>query len=295
MQLSMNDAYDNNGMIKEEATSSLAGHRQQRHLLPNLCWLNQHVSAKTNITLREEAQPGLYFSLLSEKAIRSASDVKTIQISYQAKNIQGDVFITKGQEYSLLQAHISPNHLAAVLAETENQIIQHFTAMRDQLGNGNGVISLCVTEKTRAIIDALLSHEGQSISLAGHLYSLIFTLIEQLQIQSHLARCENCQSKIFKAQNFLEMPDYDVLNIPQLAHLVGLNTTALLVGFQLFVGQSIEGYYLEGRIKYAAAQLREDPSAKHYIVAQSGFSAAQFEAAFIKQFGISSDHYAQIH
>ncbi len=295
MQFGMNDVYDINGMIKEEAASSLAGHRQQRHLLPNLRWLNQHLSAKTDVTLREEAERGLYFSLLSEKVIRSANDVETIQICYQPKNIQGEVFITKGQEYALLQAHISADHLAAVLAETENQIIQHFTTMRDQLGNNNGVISLCVTEKTRAIIDALLSHEGQSISLAGHVYSLIFTLIEQLQIQSHLTRCENCQSKIFKAQNFLEMPDYDVLNIPQLARLVGLNTTALLVGFQLFVGQSIDSYYRLGRIKCAAALLREDPSAKSYIVAQSGFSEAQFEAAFIKQFGISSHHYAQIH
>jgi AraC-like DNA-binding protein len=295
MQIDMRNVYDNTGKITEEVSPWLSGHKQLLALLPNLQLLNQHLSSSIDVSIQEEAQTGLYFSFLGTKPIKTAKDIESVQISYQPKSISGQFFIEQGKEHSLLQARISPAHLASVLGESEDQIIQHFTTMRDKLGNDNAVIQLPVTERTTDIIKPILAHKGHSISLAGHLYSLIFTLIEQLQMLSHLSQCEDCQSKLFHAQNLLETPENDAINIQQLAQKIGLNTEALAIGFNLIVGQSIESYGARSRIKYAAALLRQDPAAKLHIVAQSGFSEDQFEAAFIKHFGVSSHQYGQIH
>lgn len=295
MQIDICDVYNNAGGITEEAAPWLSGHKQLLTLLPNLQLLNQHLSGNTDILIHEEAQPGLYFSFLGTRPIKTIKNIDTIQISYQPKNISGHFFIEKGNEHSLLQARISSAHLAAVLGETEDQIIQHFSAMQDNLRNENAVISLPITERITNTIQPILAHEGHSISLAGHLYSLIFTLIEQLQMLNHLSQCEDCQRKLFHAQNLVETPEHDVLDIKHLAQKVGLNTDALAIGFNLIAGQSIESYCTRNRIKFAAAQLRQDPASKHHIVAQSGFSEDQFEAAFIKHFGVSSHQYEKIH
>jgi AraC-like DNA-binding protein len=295
MQLNMRDVYDNAGKVKEEVAPWLSGHKQLLALLPNLQLLNQHLISNADVSLHEEARSGLYFSFLGAGPINTAKDINSVQISYQPKNINGHFLMAKGDEYSLLQTRISPAHLAAVLGETEDQIIQHFMAMRDKLGNENAVIQLPITERTISAIEPILAHKGHSISLAGYLYSLIFTLIEQLQMLSHLSQCEDCQSKLFHAQNLIETPEYDTLNIKHLAQQVGLNTEALAIGFNLIVGQPIESYCTRSRIKFAAAQLRQNPTAKSHIVAQSGFSEDQFEAAFIQHFGVSSHQYKQIH
>ncbi|WP_421854139.1 AraC family transcriptional regulator [Marinomonas sp.] len=295
MQLNMRDVYDNAGNIKEALAAWLSGHKKLLALLPNLHLLNQHLSSNADVSFHEEAQSGLYFSFLGTGPINTAKDIHSVQISYQPQNISSHIVMTKGDEHSLLQTRISPAHLAAVLGETEDQIIQHFMAMGEKLGNKNAVIQLPITERTLTVIEPILAHKSHSISLAGHLYSAIFTLIEQLQMLSYLSQCEECQSKLFHAQNLIETPEYDTLNMKHLAQQVGLNTEALAIGFNLIVGQSIESYCTQSRIKFAAAQLRQNPTAKPHIVAQSGFSEDQFEAAFIQHFGVSSHQYGQIH
>ena len=295
MQICMHDMYDNTGKVKDEMTAHIAGHKCFLALLPNLQLLNQHLHSKTNVSIREEAKQGLYFSFLGTRAINTVHDIESVEITYQPKNIHGYFSMKAGEERSLLQVRISPEHLANVLGETEDQIIQHFRLMGDKLNNDNGVIQLPFTEKAASISKSVLSHKGHSISLAGHIYALIFTVIEQLQMLNHLSQCKDCQSKVFNAQNLIEAMEHEALNISNIAQDVGLNTEALAIGFYLIVGQSIESYWTRSRIKFAAAKLRQDPTAKTHIIAQSGFSDDQFEAAFIQHFGVSSHQYGQIH
>ncbi|NVK73936.1 MAG: AraC family transcriptional regulator [Oceanospirillaceae bacterium] len=295
MQLNMHDVYDKAGNIKEELSFYLSGHKRQLALLPSLQLLNQRLTSNIDLSIYEEAQAGLYFSFLGTGSIKTVDEISSVQIIYCPQNSSGNLVMAKGDEHSLLQTRITPAHLAAVLSETEEQIIQHFLTMQDKLGNERGIIELPLTPKTISAIEPILAHSGHSISLAGYLYSAIFILIEQLQMMSHLSHCENCQGKIFHAQNLIEMPEHDALNIQHLAHQVGLNSEALTLGFKLIVGQSIEKYQTLCRIKFAAAQLRQDPNAKSHIVAQSGLSEDQFEAVFIQHFGVSSHQYAQIH
>lgn len=295
MQICMHDVYDNTGKVKDDMTAHFVGHRCSLTLLPNLQLLNQHLHSKTDISIHEEADKGLYFSFLGTGAINKTQDIESIQIAYQPKNISGYFSMAAGEERSLLQVRISPEHLASVLGETEEQIIQHFRLMGEKLNDDSGVIQLPFTERAAEISKPVLSHKGHSISLAGHIYALIFTVIEQLQMLSHLSQCEDCQSKLFNAQNLIEIMEHEALNIGNIAQRVSLNAEALAIGFHHIVGQSIESYWTRSRIKFAADRLRQDPTAKTHIVAQSGFSDDQFEAAFIQHFGVSSHQYGQIH
>ena len=295
MQLDMRDVYDTAGNISERLTTYLSGHKKRIALLPSLELLTLHLKSNTDISIYEEAQPGLYFSFIGSSSLKTASDVDSVQISYCPKSVSGQVSIAKNSEKSLVQARISPSHLAAVLGETEEQIIQHFVSMRNKLGNSQGIIQLAVTDRSRSALEPMFNHNGLSISLAGHLYALLFTLIEQLQMLNHLSQCEDCQSKLFHAQNLIEAPVNDAFNIQHLGQQVGLNVEALSLGFKYIVGQSIEEYATQSKIKFAATQLRQNPGAKPHIIAQSGFSEDQFEAAFIQHFGVSSHQYGQIH
>ena len=295
MQIHMLDIYDKQGQVRDSVSQALSGHKQAHALLPNLHLLNQHIHAKQDLAIHEVAKAGLYFSFLGHQAIRSVQDIDSVQIHYQASPLSGEFSMAKDQQQSLLQIRITPSLLAAVLGETEDQVIQHFSTMQKTLADNGAPIALPMTSKTEQLLKPVLAHNGHSISLAGHIYGVIFTLIEQLQMLNHLSRCEDCQSKLFHAQNLIEAQEQDKLSIANLAQKVGLNNEALTIGFYLIVGQSIESYCMQSKIKYAAARLREDPSAKSHIVAESGFSEAQFEAAFVKHFGVSSQYYGQIH
>lgn len=295
MQLNMHDLYDSKGKVKEEMATSLTGHKYLSALLPNLQLLNQHLHSNTDILIQEEAQAGLYFSFLGTGPINGIQDIQSVQVSYQPRNLHGNLAMKKNDQLSLLQIRITPAHLASILGETEDQVIQHFSSMKEKLGNESGVIQLPLTEKMSNICQPIFAHNGHSISLAGQVYAVIFNIIEQLQMLSHLSECESCQRKLFQAQNLIEALEHEALDLKLLAQRVGLNTEALMLGFYLIVGQSLESYWESSRIKFAAAKLRQNPTEKGNIVAQSGFSEAQFEAAFIQHFGVSSHQYGQIH
>lgn len=295
MHFNMHDVYDQQGQVNSSIQHCLAGHKKHLALLPNLELVDQHIHCKTDTSFQETAKRGLYFSLLGQRAINSASDVTGVQICYQPRDIAGEFSLQAGEQRSLLQVFIGCQQLADVLGESEQQIIQHFSTMTSKLGQNTGLINLAFTPKTAKLCDNILSHSGHTISLAGHLYALIFTLIEQLQMANHLASCADCQGKLFQAQNLLEVPSQETFSVAKLAKRVGLNQEALSLGFYQQVGQSIEAYSLQSRIKLAATLLRQDPDAKQHLVAQSGFSEAQFEAAFVQQFGVSSQIYKQIH
>ncbi|MCV2402369.1 AraC family transcriptional regulator [Marinomonas sp. C2222] len=295
MQVHMHDVYEKTGKVNQNMAKHIVGHKHHVALLPNLFLLNQHIKSRSDLSIIEEADAGLYFSFIGGQAIQSIDDIDSVQISYLPRKLQGELEFTKGEQVGLLQMKISSAHLATTLGENEDQIIQHFRMMKEKLGNDNGIIELPFTEKLASLCEPVLTHTGHSISLAGHIYAVIFNLIEQLQMLSHLSQCEDCQSKLFNAQNRIEMLNYEVLDIKQLSQQVGLNPEALEIGFNLIVGQPIRSYWTLTRVKSAAVRLRENPTNKGSILAQSGLSEEQFEAAFLQHFGVSSHHYGQIH
>lgn len=295
MHLNMHEVYNSAGNVHEALAPFINGHKRHVSLLPKLHLVDQHLDCEKDITFTESAAAGLYFSFTGEGPIQGIEDIQAVQINYQARPISGEVHMQAHSQRSLMQIQIAADQLASVLGETEDQVIQHFLTMQKKLGLDGQVIRLPFTPKTADACEPIFSHTGHSISLAGHLYNVIFSLIEQLQMLNHLSSCEGCQSKVFKAQNLLERPHKAYPKLSQLAQQVGLNPEALSIGFYYLVGQDIDGYYLKNKLQFAASQLRQDPNSKQDILAQNGFSEDQFEAEFQQHFGVSTQQYAQIH
>ncbi|GAA0833046.1 hypothetical protein GCM10009112_20850 [Marinomonas arenicola] len=293
--VNLHEAYDSQGDTISHLSDIIGGHKRHISLLPNLKVIDQHLSCHSDTLFTEQAQQGLYFSLVGTKPIIDSDDIDSIQISYQAQDIVGDFAMAEGEEKSLFQIHVTTELLASLFNETEEQVIQYFSNLFASINQDGPLISLPVTEKNRAVCRLMLAYQRQTLSLIGHVYSCIFTFVDQLKMLNHLSRCEDCQQKVFQAQNLLESPDHGKLEIDQLAHRVGLNSEALTLGFQHLVGQSVERYGMHSRMQYAAAMLRQDPHSKSSVVAKSGFTESQFEAAFVQHFGVSSHQYGQIH
>ncbi|MGP3372669.1 hypothetical protein ACTVFP_23600, partial [Escherichia coli] len=131
----------------EELSFYLSGHKRQLALLPSLQLLNQRLTSNIDLSIYEEAQAGLYFSFLGTGSIKTVDEISSVQIIYCPQNSSGNLVMAKGDEHSLLQTRITPAHLAAVLSEAEEQIIQHFLTMQDKLGNEQGIIELPLTPK----------------------------------------------------------------------------------------------------------------------------------------------------
>lgn len=293
--VNLHEAYDSQGDIRSHLSEVIGGHKHHIGLLPNLQIIDQHVSCFDDIQLTEQAQQGLYFSLVGSKPIVDTNDIESIQISYQAQDIVGGFKMEKGEQKSLFQIHVTTEQLASLFNETEEQVIHYFGNLFASIKPDNNLITLPITEKNRAVCQLMLTYQRQTLSLIGHVYACIFTFVDQLKMLNHLARCEDCQQKVFQAQNLLESPEHATLSIDKLAHQVGLNSEALTLGFRHLVEQSIEDYGMRSRMHYAAAMLRQNPHSKSSVVAKSGFTESQFEAAFIQHFGISSHQYGQIH
>ncbi|WP_191602741.1 AraC family transcriptional regulator [Marinomonas algicola] len=295
MHLTMQDIYDDHGDVEDTLHEWVQGHKKQVHLLAGLQFSNMHLRAKKDTVFTETAKKGVYFSFIGSKSIQSVDDIHSVQIHYQKDVISGQFSMKQFEERSLLQVVISTEYLSLILGQTEDQVIQHFTSMEQILGNTDPYITLPLTRTVSKLCESMLNHTGLSISLAGHIYACMFTLIEQIQMLKHLSECEGCQSKLFKAQNLLEVPAGKVLDLDELAFSVGLNIDALSIGFMHLVGQSIESYHQRIRIAFAAEKLRKDPNAKPHIIKQSGFSEEQFESVFTQHFGVNSTQYRQIH
>ncbi|MFT2112205.1 helix-turn-helix domain-containing protein [Marinomonas sp. 2405UD68-3] len=295
MHLNMHDVYDEQGAVIDILSEWIQGHKKQIPLLSGLKLSNFHLHTQKDIVFTEKVPRGLYFSFVGSNAIETVEDIQSVQIHYQPQDQIGQFSMKKNEQRGLLQVLISTDYLSLVLGQTEEQVIQHFTNMERKLGNGLPYIQLPFTKSMENLCKSVLDHKGLSISLAGHLYSCLFTLIEQIQMLNHLSECEDCQSKLFKAQNILEVPNNNVFGLEELALAVGLNVDALSIGFKYLVGQSIEDYHKQRRIAFAAEKLRKDPQSKSNIIKQSGFSEEQFETIFTQHFGVNSNQYKQIH
>ncbi|MBJ7554249.1 AraC family transcriptional regulator [Marinomonas spartinae] len=295
MQIDLHHAYNHQGDIQERYASVISGYKRHIALMPNLELIEQHITCQQDCILSEQAERGLYFTIISDDPIKTTNDIHSISVSYLPKNWSGDFYLTQGDKKSLIQIHILPEQLAHALGETEDQTLLYFSCLFHTLEAQENTLNLPVTDTIKTLWQTILAHTGQNLSLTGHVYACIFTFIEQLKMLKHIAQCNDCQSKIFHAQNLLEVPKNLSLKPQLLAHQVGLNEEALTLGFHYLVGQSISSYSEQRRIQYAAEQLRKNPNAKTSIVAGSGFSESQFEAMFIQHFGISSQHYGQIH
>ncbi|ADZ90716.1 hypothetical protein [Marinomonas mediterranea] len=307
MQISIHDLFNAAGNVQDIWSLSVTGHRNTLHPAPGVTLLEQSICVSRNLEVIEEARPGLYISFYSSCSKTHADTSKQhcdsdnnecVQITYLPRKVEGAFPLNIDTHYHLTQIHLTPERCAALTGEPEDKIMSYFLEASDELGNSTNVVKLPITEQLKQVIQPVIERKpstSRAISMTGKIYNMFFEIIEHLQIVKHINSCGDCQNKVLNGQNLLEVAFSSKHSIERTAQTVGLNQTAFEVGFFYLVGQSISTYKKQIRIKQAALELKNAPDKKGKIVTDTGLSMEEFEEAFLKQFGILSHHYGQIH
>ncbi|TDO99640.1 helix-turn-helix domain-containing protein [Marinomonas balearica] len=308
MQISINDLFNATGNVQDIWSLSVKGHRHILHPVPGVTLLEQSVCASKSVEIVEQAQPGLYLSFYSSASTKQKSSLKKhqranhnndcVQVTYLPKTASGTFPLEIDTSYNLTQIHLTPERCASLTGETEDKILSYFLEVGDKLGNKGNVITLSNTHQLKEAVRPLLVcafGDSKSISLTGKIYNLFFEILEHLQITKHINACEDCQNKILSGQNLLEVAFSSTRSTKEIAQAVGLNQTAFELGFHHLTGQSTTHYQKHIRVKQAALKIKDSPEKKSEIVMGSGLSEEEFEETFLKQFGVLSHQYGQIH
>ena len=296
MNVNMADIYDDKGRVSSLFAESISGHKHSFHLTNGLMLIHQEICCSTDVTFVEAAYSGIYFSLQSNQKIQSASDFTSLKMTYLEKDISGNFIIKAGETRSLLQLHFDPLLLSQLLNEPCEVVEQHLTMLISKLATNKQTIEMPITQQlvqaTKPLVKASLD---KRLSLSGQAYAFAFLVLEQMQMQSHMLSCSDCQSKLFSVQNLLEADFGVTKELTEFAYQAGLSVEALELGFYHLVGQTIDSYRDQARLKRVAAMIRADKYSRSDIVKVTGFSEDQLETMFIRHFGVPIAQYGQVH
>ncbi|OUR70077.1 hypothetical protein A9Q77_07825 [Marinomonas sp. 42_23_T18] len=296
MQIPINDIYNEDGLVSALMSDAFSGYKNTYHLMPGLSITQQEVKCSQDTLFFEEAKSGIYFSVLANQTVHSPADFDSLQISYFDHDVAGEFEVKKGEVRSLIQAHFDPELLANALSELPDNLMAFFKTLMHKISPTKNVVCLPVTDRNHTNIKSLMEINAQKqLSLVGQVYAFAFLALEQMQTLSHMLSCNDCQSKLFNVQNLLEADIGKTKELTEFAYQAGLNADALELGFYHLVGHTITQYRDQARLKRAAAMLRTDQYSRSEIVAKTGFSEDQFEAMFIRQFGVPTNQYGQVH
>ena len=296
MLININDIYNEDGQVSALMSDAFSGYKNTYHLMQGLSLTQQKISCKQDTTFFEEAKKGVYFSLVADKSVHSPTDFSSLQIGYFDNDIAGEFEVKAGEVRHLIQVHFDANVLAGALNEDTQQLMTFLKSQMHKITPTKSMICLALTQRNHTNIESLMALNPQrQLSLVGQVYAFAFLALEQMQTLSHMLSCNDCQSKLFNVQNLLEADIGITKELTEFAYQAGLSADALELGFYHLVGQTVTQYRDQIRLKRAAAMLRTDHYSRSEIVAKTGFSEDQFEAMFIKQFGVPTNQYGQVH
>lgn len=296
MHISINDIYNEDGQVSTLMADAFSGYKHTHQLMPGLSITQQEITCCEDTLFFEEAKGGIYFSLLGNQTTHSPVDFDSLQISYFDHDVAGEFDVKAGDVRSLIQVHFEPELLAHALNEDTDSLMAFFKTLMHKIAPTKNVVSLPITDRNHTNIKSLMEINAQrQLSLVGQVYAFAFLALEQMQTLSHMLSCNDCQSKLFNVQNLLEADIGITKELTEFAYQAGLNADALELGFYHLVGQTVTQYRDQSRLKRAAAMLRTDHYSRSEIVARTGFSEDQFEAMFIRQFGVPTNQYGQVH
>ena len=295
MVINLEDVYDQQGNVNDFVADFLSGSKHVRTLMNGLSITFQTLSAKANLVLSEVAKSGIYISLLSSETITNVTAFSAWQLSLLEHNKMGAFEIAKGETKTLVQVHMSPEQLANALNEGTESVSAILKQSTDKLGQNN-IINLPISSEMQALTAPILQAQKKpSLSLLSQVYSFVFSTLEHIQMLNHLVQCQDCQNRLFQAQNIVEAETTHTLDEAALAESVGLNLTALELGIYHISGISIQAYIDQVKAKLAATLVRQNTLTRSEIAARTGVAEDQFDALFLRHFGVPSVYYAQVH
>ncbi|EAQ67002.1 transcriptional regulator [Marinomonas sp. MED121] len=296
MRIGINDLYNQEGQVSSHLSHAFSGYKQTHQLMSGLSITQQEIGCSEDTLFFEEAKAGVYFSLLGNKSVFSPTDFDSLQVSCFDNDVAGEFEVKAGELRSLIQIHFEPELLANALNEVPETLMVFFKTLIHKIAPTKNVVCLPITERNLTNVGLLMAaNEQRQLSLVGQVYAFAFLALEQMQTLSHMLSCNDCQSKLFNVQNLLEADIGITKELTEFANQAGLNADALELGFYHLVGQTVSQYQDQFRLKRAAAMLRTDHYSRSEIVAKTGFSEDQFEAMFIRQFGVPTNQYGQVH
>lgn len=299
MLLEVDNLYDDDGSIRREMRHLVSGHRYHRILTHGLTFLSHQITAHRDFAIKESADEGFYISLVASQPVTSVEDFDAIRLAYSEISLSGEISIKQGETRQILQICVSPDQLAAALSESKETVVEHLRHLINQLGERK-ILTLPLTQRVKNLAGDLLPAAGnvRLLSLLGQCYSLTLLIVEQCQTLHHFQKCADCQSKLFKAQNLVEAAQKP-FSSEHLAQRVGLNTEALELGFHQLTGQPLKIYQETTHVMQAAALIRKHQGQQHTLVADYlerwGYSTDQFNALFLRHFGVPTTQYGQVH
>jgi len=296
MRISINDIYNEEGEVSSLMSDAFSGYKNTYQLMSGLTLTQQEIKCFQDTVFFEKAERGIYFSLLGKQSVYSPADLDSLQVSYFDNDVAGEFEVKADEIHSLVQVHFEPELLANALNEKQAGLIGFLKTLMHKIAPTKSVVCLPITNKSHTNIKPLIENNAQrQLSLVGQIYAFAFLALEQMQTLSHMLSCNDCQSKLFNVQNLLEADIGITKELTEFAYQAGLNADALELGFYHLVGQTVTQYRDQIRLKRAAAMLRTDHYSRSEIVAKTGFSEDQFEAMFIRQFGVPTNQYGQVH
>lgn len=285
MQIQANELFDSVGAVDQAYSQWLTGSQIVKAPMEGLKLIQQSVRVHQPVTIQEQIDAGVYITFNSTSGIRNADNIETVQVLPVYQDALVDWSATEATSFHWVQIFMSWEQLAQVTGESVSQAQRFFT---HQVSNETGKpLDLPKTHALSNDLNSLLSQEGKRLALVGKMYSLVFQLIEHIQVRHHLSQCEGCQKKLYQSQNMLEA-DVKTSDVT-LAHTVGLTLTALEVGFVIIAGMRLEEYQIEVAIRRALSNhSTEGQSLVKRINADTGMPHQDIEKACLKRFGVMS-------
>ena len=295
MYIRLDDAYNAKGEVHEHLADILQGTQRQRQLTPSVNVTHHTLKASKSAAFIEETHPGVYLSFISQDLIPKPESIGTLQLSLVEKTMCGGFHLIEGESRCLFQLCIQTEQLAHILQEDTTTVINSLRQSIARLGH-NGILHLPVTTDLIPLLVIFMDNQRlTSLRCLAKSYELVLSSLEKTHVLMHLLTCQDCQNKLFQAQNLLEATEAQSISVSALSQAVDLSIDALELGFFHIVGVSLTDYIDQIRTKYAATLLRQQLLTPREVCEKTGLSETQLNGLFLRHFGMPTSAYSQLH
>lgn len=284
MIVQANQLFEADGTTAQNYAYWLSGRQQQQKPLEGLHFTRQQLHVFHPVTIQEQVLAGIYITFNTDEKSKKSQSSSSVQVLSVYEDALVDWEVSHESQFNWTQIFISWPQLAAITGEKIAQVQAFF---RRHVSKQTGTpLQLTLTSVLSDEFNLLVDRESKQLALVGKLYNLILQTIEHIQIQQHIQKCEECQTKLYASQNAIEAEQ--AISAEALAKHVGLTQTALELGFTVITGMSLAEYQIEVAFRRALQRPNDGQTLVNRLTADTGWTKQDIEKACLKRFGVMS-------
>ena len=284
MILQAKDLFEETGCVNAIYASYLAGQQKLLKPLQDLHFIQQQLHDLQPVVIQEQVKAGVYITFDTATIHHKLQEASPVQVLPVYEDALVDWEVTRKTCFSWTQIYIGWDQLAAITGEKVEHVQNFF---QRHVSNKTGApLNLTLTQALANDFNQLIHRQGKQLVLVGKLYDVVLQTVEHIQIQHHISQCDDCQKKLFTAQNQIEANHY--LSSEEMAKSIGLTQTALEIGFTAITGMTVGEYQIEVAFRKAMAQPHSGLSLANRLTADTGWTKQDIEKACLKRFGVMS-------